>query len=582
MKGDSPKVTNDLVDAFLRCTYKPYLLRKGVRGKTTEYARLTSQLDRKFKAQAKRKLGAHFTNAASIRNTLLSLEDLREGRDILFDVTVADGNFLSRIDAVKKAKGKSAAGSFHYEPILFSRDIRVNKAQKLSLAYEASVLGLLQNRCPDSGTILFGIDYKQTHLRLAPLLKSLSPVIESVQRQLTGDTLPTLSLNPHCDVCPFMNYCHREAQEMDHLSRLRGITPTEIARHNRNGIFTVTQLSYTFRARRRPKRSKPGPPPHSFALKALALREGIIYIHGSPCLPTANTTIYFDVEGIPDQGFVYLIGILIHKNGSDQHHYFWASNPEQERDIFIHFIETLRQHTDYLLFHYGSYDRAVLARMRSQLPPEYNSVIQQIQERAVDLLPVIYSHIYFPTWSNGLKEIAKCLNFKWTAGEVDGRQSIVWRERWMRTGAPNLRKKLVHYNRDDCRALKLVHQFILSVTSCEGVEDNRTDGVKTVVHTNKLQKKTRRKHKWGTVQFAVDGLDAVNERAYFDYQREKVFARTSKSIKAANKRKRKLTASRYRINKRTEVYCTKCIGCGSSKIVNEQPVSRTVTVSGGA
>ena len=48
------------------------------------------------------------------------------------------------------------------------------------------------------------------------------------------------------------------------------------------GIFSVTQLSYTFRARRKPKRFAAKPDKYSHALRALALREGKIHIAGRP------------------------------------------------------------------------------------------------------------------------------------------------------------------------------------------------------------------------------------------------------------------------------------------------------------
>ena len=575
--SDSSKVTNEIVDAFLSCPYKSYLLKKGVRGRPSEYARLTSRFDREFAAQGKRKLRAQSKNTASLRNSVLSLDDLRKGKDVLFDVSVAHGEFLSRIDAVKKSLDRSAARVFHYEPILLCRKSRVNKEDKLALAYRASVLGKAQDRCPDYGTILYGVECRQTRIRLAPFLESLSPIIEAVRGQLSGCSVPTLFLSRRCDECRFTGYCHREAEKTDDLSRLRGITPTEIARHNRNGIFTATQLSYTFRSRRRPKRSKSGPPPHSYALQALALREGVTYIHGDPQLSTAGTHVYFDVEGVPEKDIVYLIGVLVDNDGSEQHQFYWSDNAKQGRDMFVNFVEGMRRHEDYLLFHYGSYDAAILRHIRSRIPPEYDSTIQQIQERAVNLLPIIYSHIYFPVWSNSLKEVAKHLNFNWTAGEVDGRQSIIWRERWRRTGDPNLRKKLIQYNLDDCRALKRVHQFLISATSCEEAEDNRTGNMGTVVHTKELQSIAIRTHKWGNTKYVVDGLDDVNKRAYFDYQRERVFARTSKTIRTANRRKKQLTASKHRVNKTIEVRCTKCLHCGRKGVVKEQPISRTVT-----
>jgi len=60
-----------------------------------------------------------------------------------------------------------------------------------------------------------------------------------------------------------------------------------VARHNAKGIFTVRQLSYTFRPRRPAKRQEQRFP-HSFALQALAIRENKVHVHGDPkfTLPT--------------------------------------------------------------------------------------------------------------------------------------------------------------------------------------------------------------------------------------------------------------------------------------------------------
>ena len=83
-----------------------------------------------------------------------------------------------------------------------------------------------------------------------------------------------------------------------------------IAKLARRGIFSVTQLSYTFRARRAGKASSPirG---HSFALQALAIREKKIYVLGSPELPDSPVRIYFDIEGSAERGTAYLIGMIV-------------------------------------------------------------------------------------------------------------------------------------------------------------------------------------------------------------------------------------------------------------------------------
>ena len=57
------------------------------------------------------------------------------------------------------------------------------------------------------------------------------------------------------------------------------------------------------------------------------------------------------------------------------------------------------------------------------------------------MLSVIYPHVYFPTYSNGLKEIARYLGFDWTEPDAPGMQSIVWRRRWEETNSTCVKGK---------------------------------------------------------------------------------------------------------------------------------------------
>src|SRR5438445_494166 len=81
-----------------------------------------------------------------------------------------------------------------------------------------------------------------------------------------GEPTP-LALNGHCSVCEFRQRCHAEAVRLDDLSLLRGMGENEIRKQNRKGIFTVTQLSHTFRPRRKGKRAKGQGQPHHHALQ---------------------------------------------------------------------------------------------------------------------------------------------------------------------------------------------------------------------------------------------------------------------------------------------------------------------------
>ncbi len=55
-------------------------------------------------------------------------------------------------------------------------------------------------------------------------------------------------------------------------------------------------------------------------------------------------------------------------------------------------------------------------------------------QSARNLLSAIFAHVYFPTYSNGLKEIGRYLGCDWSGGKPSGTQTICWRDVWDRTG----------------------------------------------------------------------------------------------------------------------------------------------------
>ena len=64
-------------------------------------------------------------------------------------------------------------------------------------------------------------------------------------------------------------------------------------------------------------------------------------------------------------------------------------------------------------------------------------------ESPINLVSVIFGQIYFPTYSNRLKEIAGWLGFKWSDENASGLQSIVWRNEWEQTKAPLVKERLI-------------------------------------------------------------------------------------------------------------------------------------------
>ena len=117
------------------------------------------------------------------------------------------------------------------------------------------VLSRLQGRVPAEGIIWRG-DKKSSTVQLSQGLKRGERILNALEEMLGAEHPPMLNLNRHCQVCEYQKRCHAQAIGEDNLSLLRGISEAEIGRLRRRGIFTVNQLSYTFRPRRIKKRAK--------------------------------------------------------------------------------------------------------------------------------------------------------------------------------------------------------------------------------------------------------------------------------------------------------------------------------------
>jgi hypothetical protein len=100
---------------------------------------------------------------------------------------------------------------------------------------------------------------------------------------------------------------------------------------------------------------------------------------------------------------------------------------------------------------------------------QYPELDERLFSRLVNVLSVIYAHVYFPTYSNGLKDIGKLLGFHWTEADASDIQSIVWRRKWEETCLVTFKDMLTTYNLEDCAALKRVTEFLCATCSysCE-------------------------------------------------------------------------------------------------------------------
>jgi predicted RecB family nuclease len=324
--------------------YKAYLLLTGVVREPSEYEQWLHRHDQEYTAAATRVLLAREEASCLPSNTPLTSEHLTQGITTILGAHVEDASCAFAFHALQRVPGASSVGPFHYVPVLFcGTGQSVSETQKLLLASDTLVLERLQHVRPPSGIVICGDAYKSRRVDLGTQQVQAQKILNDLTDYLQGHKQPRLWLNDHCRVCRYQQQCKAEATQLDDLSLLNRMSEREMQLYHRKGIFTVRQLSYTFRFRKRGKRVKARGRPHSFPLQALALRERSVFVVSKPAVPEASTHIYVDMEGNSSGSFVYLIGVLIADNGSTRHHAFWADRRADEEHLFRQFLQCLSQ-----------------------------------------------------------------------------------------------------------------------------------------------------------------------------------------------------------------------------------------------
>jgi predicted RecB family nuclease len=563
------KITRDVLESYLYCKTKAHLKLAGQQGSMSDYEAMLVANRQEVRQTAIGKILAKHPEADVARDIPLTASALRAGPSFVLDATLEDDLLTLRFDGLKKVDGPSKLGDFHYVPMLFHEGRKVGKEQRLLLELYALLLSRLQGQMPPSGIIWHGKECRTTRVRLNADLRSTERLLREVKEIASAEAPPKLILNDHCQVCEFRQRCHDQAVQEDDVSLLRGMGQKEVKSYARKGFFTLTQLAHTFRPRRKGKRQVQRSNKRYHALQALAIRDKRIYVFGTPELPSKPVRIYLDMEGDPDEGYVYLIGMIVVQGESETRKSFWADGKDQEGRIFQEFLAEVGKYEEFLVFCYGGYERSFLQRMRKQA--ERKAPVDRVLKALVNTLSVIYSHVYFPTYSNGLKDIGGYLNCSWTEEDASGIQSIVWRRRWESTKGEEWRQRISTYNLQDCVALKRVTNLVYAVadkvklTAVSGASDAEN---LPIVRVEDLDRLTNDR-KWGRVNFIHPDFCYINKCGYFDYQQRRVYVRTSKALKKNKKRRKNVGKLNLRVTKRTRITSSRCPACGGHEISDE-------------
>ena len=435
-------ITDEVVIAYSLCPYKAYLLicndKKGI---CHEYANIISE-------QKHANQREYLKNLLQSRTDIkpYNIENLKKGCKLLIEATLQTDELEANCASLTQIDVHT------YRPTIVLGTNKISKTDRLQLCWVCYVLEQMGIKPPAFGQFI-GDDGRTRRVKIDQYKKTIYPIIDALQKFRYAESLtpPPVVLNKHCPLCQFRKICRVEVKQNDDLSLLHGITLKKIRQYEKKGIFTVKQLSYLYKPRKRKKRSK-NPPPinHQIELQALSIRDKKIYVKEPPELIRRFPEIFLDIEGTPDKQYYYLIGILVSLVDSMSYHAFWSDDFNDEKKMWQQFVNMVSQFPTVPIYHYGSYESKALVKLTKR----YNTECKELVERLVNVNHFIYGKIYFPVYSNSLKELGHFIGATWTSIEASGLQTLVWRFYWEKTHQSNYKKLLLTYNEEDCQALK--------------------------------------------------------------------------------------------------------------------------------
>jgi predicted RecB family nuclease len=449
------QITNEILLSFLNCPYKAYRKWNSENGKLSDFEQVSAELTKFKKLLFVEKLS---TENKLIRS-LLTDTDSKVTNGVIVNQKFSNTNVELVLDGIEFIDKNRII------PILITPFEKITQTDKLFIALLSSYIQSEFNLNIESCKIIYGEYLYETNLKFSSFTKNIKRIIRELNKMVSNSFEPLLILNKHCSVCEFRATCKEKALADGNLSLMDRATSKTIEKYKKKGIFTIQQLSYIYKPRKRRNNAKVLFS-HNLELQALALRTDKIYVNQLPELSKQSIQIFFDIEGVPDQESYYLIGVLINKNDKTICKSFWTDKTFDEAQIWQQFLSLLNDYPDDApLYHYGNYESKAI----EILGKRYNTNVVKLQNRLTNIVNSIYGKIYFPVYSNRLKELGNYLGFTWSSTDASGIQSLVWRYLWESSLNVKYKQLLITYNSEDCKALKLLTDKLMQIQESSSI-----------------------------------------------------------------------------------------------------------------
>ena len=398
------------------------------------------------------------------------LEAMTRGAEVICGLPLLylPENMQGRIDVLEKRTDHSSVfGDYYYlvKEIKLAKNIR--EEHIIQGAFYTYIIARIQGYLPEKFSIV-NRDYEEQEYQFADYEGLLAKAIEGTQAIIEGREVPTPTYNG-CE-WPWETYCNHEALRTRDVSLVGQVGPKTKANLVAHGFKKIWDIS-SAKAEDLQKVPRIGAATaQKLILSARAIKKGEPILLDSSVLefPEKTTEIFLDLEGTDQPGHEdelaqvdYLIGLLIRKDGREEYRSFIANRLQDEGAMFREFMAFMRTQRDYVMYHWHNYEYWHMRKLGERHGLE-EEITVLLLPHMIDLHKMATRAFVFPTYGNGLKEVAGYLGFTWRHDDINALDAIAYYLKYQ--DAPDTYRDriqaIIDYNEDDCMATRAVKDWL--------------------------------------------------------------------------------------------------------------------------
>ena len=369
----------------------------------------------------------------------------------------------------KSDTGSSVFGDYHYTVKEVKLAKNIQEKHLLQGAFYNYLLGQIQGITPKIFVMINGEGEETLH-EYTDYESLLFDSIKGTRKIMQGD-----HVSPTHGSCgfPWESYCNKMAIKTNDISLLAGVSLKTKSRLVDYGFKTVDDLIDTsienltgIKGIGLKTATK-----YVTTAKAIKTKSHIIINKDTVDFPERKVEIFLDLEGIDptmadDETILidYLIGILVRTGTEEKYISFTAKDTSHEKEMLLEFLEFMKKQKDYVIYHYHHYEKTHLTKMMEKHEIDEKDR-KMVFDHMIDIHKVATNSVVFPTYGNGLKQIAPYLGFKWRHKDVSATESISIYLDYVKDPKENKDRfqKVIDYNEDDCIATRVIKDWLVSI-----------------------------------------------------------------------------------------------------------------------